>query len=274
MQRRPAWASLAIVAAGTALLLVPGAAAGGGAEIAVTPAAVNAGPGEEFGVDYTVANAANIGGYTLTVRWDPAILEMRSMVDSGFVETGGSIVLCGNAQIDNAGGVASTFCTTIFALGPGVDAPGATVIASSVFLAKAAGETELAIGESDLSDTAGTEIASVTADGRVTVAAAAADTATAVPVSTNTPAPAATVTAGAAGTALPETGEASATSTSAARSTNTPTPTFSNVEVPSTGDGLGDTGGDSAWIWTVLVVAGLALAAGSGFILWRRNRQG
>lgn len=258
--------------------------ADGPAQITVAPGAKTATIGEDFSLDYDVANVATspgIGGYVIAVRFDPAILQMTALTDAEFVTKGQNIVFCDAASIDNSAGTAAIGCVPVPLFGaPGVSTTAPRALARSTFHAKAAGTSAIDITDSTLESPSETNITSALTNGSVTVSGASAQ-------ATTTPAPAPSPTV------APPTQAPVATETELAAPTSTPPPTtiaaaqvvstkpsggaLSNVVVPQTGSGTPPEsgGGHGVW-WTVALIIGgvaLVLAGGAGALRWKRHNE-
>jgi len=255
------------------------------ASISVSPASVSFAAGADISLDYTVANVASspgIGGYLIAVKFDPAVLEMTGMTDSGWVPSGENIVFCGASEIDNDAGTAVQYCSPVPLFGaPGVATDAPRAIARSSFHAKGAGTSTIDIAGSYLHSPSDTDIASTLENGSVTVTAAgtaAGPTSTPRPAATRTAAPP-TATASAAptpaGASTPEAGAAAGAQLDGGSSTKPGGGTLSNVEAPRTGSGEAPAEEASGATWWIpaLVAAGLALLACGGAVAldWRRR---
>lgn len=240
------------------------------AAISVSPASATASVGDDVTLDVTVANvpsAPGLGGYVIVVQWDPAVLQLTSLADAGWVTGGNIIVVCDSAVINNGAGNAELDCTPTLAFGTGVTTTAPHVVAQAVFHAKAPGTTAVNLTGSSVMNPSNIALTSTISGGSVTVAAAAP-----------TPTPNATSTAQPTGTPATvqptSTPAALATSTSAATpSTKSTETTLSKVEVPQTGSGTG-AGGGTAWWMPVLVVALAVLLAAGGAVAFRRAGKG
>ncbi|MBI5283676.1 MAG: hypothetical protein HY874_01140 [Chloroflexi bacterium] len=245
--------------------------------ISVSPATASAHTGEDVPLDINAANVPaqpGLGGYLIVLTWDPAVLTLTSLTDSGWVTSGQVIVVCTTPTIDNAAGTAEIDCSPVIGFGAGVSTDGPHVLAQAVFQAKTPGTTSLALTDSVLLNTSGLAMTSTLAGGSVTVAAA--------PTPTASPSPEATPTSEATSTpATPQptsTAAAPATpaSISPAPSTKPAGETLSKVEVPRTGSGTPAGAEDSGFAWwtPALTAAGAVLLATGGFAAFRRaNRR-
>ncbi len=174
-----ATAALAIVAAAIVAVAAssPRQTAAAGPTILVSPAAVSSGVGQDVNIDIDVADIATpgLGGYVVVMRWDPAVLSLTSLSDSGWVTSGGLIVLCSAPTIDNTGGSAELDCTPFpFPPGDGVTTTAPHPIANAVFHTKSIGTTAIDLAPaptpSSLLDPAANEITPLTiTNGTVTV---------------------------------------------------------------------------------------------------------
>ena len=94
----------------------PGVAFAAEATISVSPASVQVRPGDDVAIDYLVGDVGplpGIGGYVLSVRFDPAVLELVTLLDGGFVTGGDNVVICGPTAIDNDAGIGVLFCAAV-----------------------------------------------------------------------------------------------------------------------------------------------------------------
>jgi hypothetical protein len=219
--------------------------------VAVAPAETQAEPGAQFTVDYTV-NAApsppGIGGYVLAVSFDPAVLELLSISDAGFVTGGEIIVLCSPANIDNDAGIGVLACVPVPLFGaPGVEATTPTVFATSQFRAKQVGTSVLSLDGTYLQDPNGVRLDPSLIGGTVVVSAPQAPGEPTLTATSPAEAPSPTV--------APE----PAAPTVTAASTDGTAGTLSNVTGPTVGSGPGA-------VRPVLSAAYAAAAAGAGLI--------
>ena len=171
------------------------AAAGGGPEVQFSPAEAVAAAGEMVSIDITVSDIAaepGLAGYDLVLTFDPNIVRLDSLTDSGFVTTGENLVICATGNIDNVGGSVNANCTAIPLFGaPGVSTAGPTPLLHASFTALAPGASALTLS-GPLSSPDGTPLGATLGAGAITVLAQepAADptaedgTATAVPEAT------------------------------------------------------------------------------------------
>jgi hypothetical protein len=237
------------------------------AAISVSPGSATASVGDDVTLDINVANvptAPGLGGYVIVVQWDPAVLQLTSLADAGWVTGGNIIVVCDAAAINNTAGNAELDCTPTLAFGTGVTTTAPHVVAQAVFHAKAPGTTAVNLTGSSVMNPSNIALTSTISGGSVTVAAAAP-----TPNATATVQPKATPA-----TVVPtSTPAAQATSTSAAipatPSTKPTETTLSKVEVPQTGSGTAASGG-TAWRMPVLAVALAVLLAAGGAVAFRR----
>lgn len=258
--------SIGVAAVAFATLIsptAPAAAVTAPALLFASPSTVSADPGNEMVIDYLVDDVGTLpglGGYLLSVKFDPSVLEMVTMVDGGFVTGGGNIVICAPPVIDNAGGSGVLFCTTVPLFGaPGVATAEPVVMARTLFKAKSLGSTALDLSDSYLKGPNEEAIASTSTGATVTVRAAPTATpATATPSSTPVITP------------PPQTPSATA---AVPRSTEPDAGTLSNVRAPSAGKGVGASNDD--WRLKVFLAAGalglVALTAVTGWMLLSRR---
>lgn len=257
------------------------ARAAGPAVVAISPASASATVGDDIAIDITVTNVPEqpgLAGYDVTVTWDPAVLDLVSITDSGWLTSGQNLVFPTAAQVPNIGtrAAAKAACSLFFAVqGFSTTAPRALVHA--VFRAKAPGTTTISLAEGDppssLVNPSGGDIAATLTGGTVTVSALAVAAATDIPAppATSTPKPSSTPAVQAT-----DTPAATASPTRPAESPVTPSTkpaqaTLSRVEVPPTGTGAGDKG--TAWWIPGLSAAGAALLGTGALIVFRWTRR-
>lgn len=174
-----------LLAAPIAVLLVLAVAGGDGAAqqaalLSVDPPALSVEVDQgafEVGVTVDdVTNAQGLGGYTLVMRYDPAVVRGRTITDSGFVGSTENPVLCPASATDNENGILAHFCFTI----PIFSEPGPTttepqVLSRITFEPVSEGTTTLDISETTVIDPQGNNLGATTSNGRVTVRAAGAN---------------------------------------------------------------------------------------------------
>jgi hypothetical protein len=125
------------------------------AQLAFSPSSSSVAVGGNVAVDITVATVSNLGGYDVHLQFNPAIVHVVSMTDSGFVKSGGNIVVCNDATIDNSAGTAIDSCSTVPIFGtpgPGVSTVGATALLHVSFTGVTAGKSSLTLTDSTLED--------------------------------------------------------------------------------------------------------------------------
>ena len=147
------------------------------AQLAFSPSSASVAVGNNVAVNITVANVSNLGGYDVHLQFNPAIVHVASMTDSGFVTGGGNIVVCNTATIDNSAGTATAACVTIAPFGtpvPGVSTVAPRALVNVSFTGVAAGTSSLTLSGSTgstLEDPNGAPIAVKLGTGSITVAA-------------------------------------------------------------------------------------------------------
>ena len=151
----------------------PGVAFAAEATISVSPASVQVRPGDDVAIDYLVGDVGplpGIGGYVLSVRFDPAVLELVTLLDGGFVTGGDNVVICGPTAIDNDAGIGVLFCAAVPLFGaPGVSTTQPVVLARSLFRARAPGMSVIDLEGTYLQGPNSEAIASTLSNGSVTV---------------------------------------------------------------------------------------------------------
>jgi hypothetical protein len=149
------------------------------AQIAFSPSSSTVAVGGNVNVDITVADVSNLGGYDVFLQFNPAVVHLTSLVDSGFVRTNPTnIVVCNNSNqgtIDNSAGTATESCATVVIFpppGPGVSTVAATALMHASFTAVGAGTSSLTLTGTTLQDPLGNAIAAALGTGSITVTAA------------------------------------------------------------------------------------------------------
>jgi len=252
---------LVCVLAATLAMSRGGARAADGPEILVSPATTTVNVGDDVSLDIEAANvpvSPGLGGYLVSLQWNPAVLQLTSITDAGWVTNGNIIDSCETTSIDNAAGTAAFDCTPALAFGPGVSTTEPRVMARAIFHATATGTTAIDLTGSTLINPSNIVIASTITGSSVTVAAAQPS---------STPSPKATATAQPTGTPDPT---ATSPSISATPSTNPTAGALSRVEVPQTGSGTTARSDSGMTWWMTALVAAAALLGVGGFAALRR----
>jgi hypothetical protein len=243
------------------------------AALAVAPASASAAVGTTVSMDVTIAGVAappGLGGYDVTVSYDPAIVRLDALTDAGVFDGGPNIVICVPSQIDNAAGKASITCTPVplfSSPGPGFSSPAPLLHLS--FTALSPGASSIDLAGSTLQAPDASTLASTLAGGRLAVTAGAAQP---TPTAPTTP----TATSAAAASATPQVTAPATAAVSTA--TLAPSPVSSRptetVRPPQTGDG-GSSGGNAGALAVAGVLAAAAVLAVSGSAIWfvRRSRS-
>lgn len=163
-----------------ALLLLPAfmagerAAAQEGPTLSVDPPAQTVGlEAEPFEVEILVDGVTaeeGLGGYTLALSYDPAVLHALTISDSGLLEGGENAFLCPATGIDNDTGQLAHLCMTLVIIPePGLPVTGPKVLALVSFDPVGEGTTSLDLSQSGLMDPEGNDLAAATSNGEVTV---------------------------------------------------------------------------------------------------------
>lgn len=144
------------------------------AELAFSPSSASVAVSANVAVDITVANVTNLGGYDVYLQFNPSRVHLASLSDAAFVTSGGNIVVCNPATIDNSAGTATDSCGTIAPFGtpgPGVStvAPKALMHASFAGVAPAA--SSLTLTGTALQDPFGAPIPATLGVGSIAVTA-------------------------------------------------------------------------------------------------------
>ncbi len=254
----------------------PGHAAGP-AQLGFAPSASHAAPGATVAIDVTVADVTGLGGYDLQLSFDPAVLRLGSLQDSGFVASSGNLVTCVPATIDNSTGHAVAACFTIplFSSSPGAAATTPVPVIHASFVALRPGSSTLSLAGSDLKDAAGGLIPVTVSAGSVDVApaAAAAPSPTGSAPSATSQAPTASPTADRtpAATSFADVSATATPPSTPAGASAAATVAASVLGVPATGSAGGGHGDTAA---LVAVLAAFAAASiGAGVLVVLRNRR-
>ena len=121
--------------------------ADGNVQVGFSPSAATPTAGEQFNVDVTVAKVApepGLASYDLILSFDPSVVRLESLSDSGFVPGGELVVICVTGEIDNVGGSVNATCTAIPLFGaPGVSTSEAIPLLHASFAAVAPGVSQL-----------------------------------------------------------------------------------------------------------------------------------
>ncbi len=120
-------------------------AQGSTATVSIVPSASTVPPNSTTTVNINIANAQNMGGYTLRLRYNPAVLQIGSggvTIPTTFLQsTGGSIVTLPAPTIDNTNGIVDVTVILTGATNNGVN--GAGTIATIVFNTLGSGTSTL-----------------------------------------------------------------------------------------------------------------------------------
>ena len=242
--------------------------AAGPAVLAFAPVDSSAHNGDAVLVDVTIENIdadPGLAEYDLTLQVDPAIVQINSFADAGFITTGQGIVVCVPGAIDNTAGTAVATCTAVPLFGlPGISTTSSVALLHASFTALSPGTSPLTLSGT-LGGPTGTTIPATFGSGTISVTApTAAASPTAKPSTTPTPAVSSTAPVQTS-TALP-TAQLPAVS-------NTPepaSPTAAVLKAPQTGSG--QTGGGTPW---GLLAGGFVVGGGmlglASYAIWRRR---
>lgn len=204
----------------TAVMAMP--AQQGSAAVAVVPAAISKAAGDQFEVNITASGVQDLGAFELSLRYDPALIQIDKVTIGEFIGSTDRTVLPLGPSIDAAGGQLEVGALTAGAL-PGAQGNGVLVALSCTALR--AGEGQLTLAQVRLIDTKAQPIAAVPSDGEVVFTGdIVVPTATAAPVTpTATPLPLRpTATLIPTATAVPPSPTAAATATTPPTETAVP----------------------------------------------------
>ncbi len=142
-----------------------------GPSMLVSPATATAGNNTDINLDVNAADITlpGLGGYVIALQWNPAILSLTSLVDSGWVTSGSIIVACTTATIDNTLGNAELDCTPLFGFGSGVTTTAPQALAHATFHSLTYGTTVINLAGSSLLDPTAITIPSTITNGSLTV---------------------------------------------------------------------------------------------------------
>jgi hypothetical protein len=215
-----------------------------------------------------VTNDAGLGGYDLFLNFDPTVIRVISVSDSGWLLSTNNIVICVPPYIDNTVGQAILSCVTVpLFVGPGPKTTRPQLLATALFQPVVPGISFLSLDGTALSDPQGVPLERTLEGSQVRIAPAqstepAPPTPTVVTILS--PVPPATETLAGVGTPTP----GIATPVEAAG------PTAAPILPPI---GSGPDGGGSSWVFPLAGGIVGAVAAGFAAVLglraWRR-RQG
>ncbi|MFQ5340326.1 MAG: hypothetical protein ACE5F6_02135 [Anaerolineae bacterium] len=118
------------------------------ASVRLGPVAQLATVGDRFTVSVLVSCAVDLAGYQVELRFDPAVVAVRSVSNGGFLAGAGGSVFVAGPEVDNSAGTATIGAIV---LRPGPYPTGSGMLASFSLEAIRAGSTELDAGVS-LSD--------------------------------------------------------------------------------------------------------------------------
>ena len=146
------------------------------ASLSFAPATSTVGVNANDAVDITVANVTNMGGYDLSLSWNPAVVQLTSLSDANIWAGHSNIVICDTPSINNTTGQASTGCATFmgFNYDPngGVTTTSALPLLHATFKGTAPGTSSLNLSGSALQHPDATAITPVTLNaGSITVTA-------------------------------------------------------------------------------------------------------
>jgi hypothetical protein len=250
-----------VIAIAASLAAVQAASAAGPAQLAFAPASATGPVGSTLNVDITVANVdptPGLGGYSITLTFDPAIVHIASLQDSGFITSGQNIVICSTGALDNTAGTATAGCTAIPLFGaPGVSTAAPVALLHASFSGVAPGTSALSLAGSTLTAPDGTAIAAAATGGSVTVSSGgpSAPSVTAGPGSVSASATASTTAQPSATAAAAETVTPAASVSASPAEQAAGTVLAGALKPPATGSG-----GRASGHWPLVALAVLAAA--------------
>jgi hypothetical protein len=149
----------------------------------VKPASLNVSAGDGFSVDIVADDVSNLGGYALTLAFNPSVIAYNSVTNGPFLGSSGRTVNCFTPTV--LPGSVTYSCVTTGAMPPGPS--GAGILATVSFTALAEGATALSLQGTVLADIVGTQIPSTLHAGTVTVFPGVVPTPTTTPTTGPTP---------------------------------------------------------------------------------------
>jgi hypothetical protein len=167
---------------------LPGLAAVAGPVIRFEPLSSTVQPGAVFVVNVVVDNVADLGGYDLTVSFNPAVVHVQTVTLGSFLGSTGRTVGALGPSIDNAAG---SFTFGGFSFGATAGPNGTGTVGLVTLQAMAPGTTDLTFGAAQVLDTQAQVLGPLTmTSGSVAVSGATATgtpTVVATPTVTRTP---------------------------------------------------------------------------------------
>ncbi|RME44473.1 MAG: hypothetical protein D6791_13075 [Chloroflexi bacterium] len=135
------------------------------ATVRVGPAAKLVKVGDVFTVNVRISCAVKLAGYQVELRFDPAVVSVRSVGDGGFLGSGGGATFVAGPDVNNGAGKATIGAVV---LRPGPFPSGSGTLASFTLEAVGPGSTDLGLGVS-LSDVNGQPVPAGASSGAVIV---------------------------------------------------------------------------------------------------------
>src|SRR5947209_979880 len=125
--------------------------------------------GDVFTVPVSITGASDVFAFQFDLAFDPAVLQLQSISEGGFLGTAGSTVFV-PGSIDNTAGTATATADSLTGTGPG--ASGSGTLADFTFQAIATGTSALTLSGVILLDSSLNDIPFTTSNGTVTVGTA------------------------------------------------------------------------------------------------------
>jgi hypothetical protein len=135
-------------------------------EVQIDPAALDVEVGGTATVDVAIEGAANLGSYSFTIEWDPAVLSFAGVSNGTMLGSTGRAVVCPPPSV---GSDSVSFGCTSIGVTPGPDGEG--VLATITFSAAAEGVSFVDISATSMADILGWPSAVTSDDGLITVKA-------------------------------------------------------------------------------------------------------
>jgi len=171
-------AFLPLSAAILALCLArPAPAHGAPLTLSITPSPKVVAVGQAFVLDVAVADVSDLFAYQFDVLFDPAILRVDTVVDGGFMTSGGETSVFGGAFVlglDNMTGFVTVLDSLLGPVPPAAGSSGAGLLLTLGFTALAPGSTAVSFANLIFEDSQGGLIDALVVDGLVEVTQATA----------------------------------------------------------------------------------------------------
>lgn len=112
--------------------------------VSISPAGANVSVGSSVSFDVTISNVTDLFAFQFDLVFNPLVLNASSVLEGGFLGTGGSTVFAAGT-IDNVLGTVSSVTDSLVGPVSGVSSVGPAVLASTKFVATAFGVSSIDI---------------------------------------------------------------------------------------------------------------------------------